>query len=118
MAATKTSATLQASVSNAAAATKNSSDLDLSTAYGAVITAKITNGATGPTIACQAIVQVSPDGTTYYNAMTGTAPTTASAVATFYFEIPLGVMHVRVQFTGNTVQAVTVEAQAQYCTGI
>jgi hypothetical protein len=124
MAATKTSGVLQASVSNAAAATPTSSTLDLTSAYGAIITAKITN-ATGPTVACGATLNVSPDGTTWYPWAAQTAGTATFAagppavgVYPMTFEVPMHAIKAQVVFTGNTAQAVTVEAQYQMTTAI
>jgi hypothetical protein len=118
VATTKTSGSLQASASNAAAATTTSSTLDASTGYGAIITSKITNGGTGPTVACTATLNVSPDGTTWYFWTSQTASTTASAVATMPFEVPMHAIKAQIVFTGNTGQAVTVEAQYQMTTAI
>lgn len=118
MAATKGSSTLQTSTSNAASSTTTSSSLDMSTYYSAVITAQITNGATGPTLACNATVNISPDGTTWYQWAQGTAGVAASTTYPFGWDIPPGVLHAQVVFTGNTGQAVTVAAQAQYISGI
>ena len=60
--ATKTARTLQASASNGAGATATGTAVDLRTAVGdALVTALVTNGATGPALPCQFIVQVSND---------------------------------------------------------
>lgn len=118
MAATKSGTVLQTSASNAAGATKNSTAIDLSTAYGAVITALITNGGTGPTLPCAATLQISPDGSTWKTWAQGTAGLTASAAYSFAWEVPPPVMQARVSFSGNTGQAVTVEAQAQALTSL
>jgi hypothetical protein len=47
-----------------------------------------------------------------------TAPTGNNAVTDFTVEVPPGVMFVNVDFTGNTAQAVTVEAQIEELTTI
>lgn len=118
MATSKGAVTLKASGSNAAGATTNSSSLNMTTYPGAVVTAQITNGATAPTVPCSAIVQVSSDGTTWHTWAQGTAGLTASTAYSFSWEIPPPVMYVNVKFTGNTDQAVTVAAQAQYVAGL
>jgi hypothetical protein len=118
MAATKSSSTIQASTANTAGSTLNSTTLDLTTAYGAVITGTMTNGGTGPTIACTATCQVSLDGTTFDTWAAVTGVTTASAVTAFAFEVPLHVIKTRVSFSGNTGQSVTCVARAQYTTAI
>jgi hypothetical protein len=57
---TKSAQTVQASATNAAAATTNSSAF--ATNYGVSGVAKIINGGTGPTVACDFVLQVSNDG--------------------------------------------------------
>ena len=117
---TKTPRTLvAASTSNAAGATTRGT-LDLRTAQGGLLTLKITNGATGPTVQCQANILVAHNsGATPTAASAGTdwktlwsvgGGTTANAITEQSMEIGPGVMHLAVEFTGNTGQAVTVEA--------
>lgn len=118
MASTKAATTIQASVTNTAGSTTTSSTLDLSTAYGAGIMCKITNGATGPTIACSATVNVSSDGATWKYFQAATAGVANNGVYTFAFDLPPWVMQTQVVFTGNTGQSVTVEAFAQALTAI
>ncbi len=118
MASTHSASTILASISNAAAATKTSSTVNKSTGYDAIITAKVTNGATGPTVACTVTVNVSPDGTTFYVWVQGTASTVANAITPFGWDLSPAIMYYNVVFSGNTGQAVTVEAQTQITTGI
>ena len=117
---TKTARTLVAAgTSNASAATTRGT-LQLATALGGVLTYKITNGGTGPTIACEARVLIAHNASLPAAGSAGadwkTVPitvnngTTASTVGEWFWEIPPGVMNIEVEFTGNTVQAVTVEA--------
>lgn len=113
MAATKSGATLQASASNTAGSTTTSSSLNLTTAYGAVIMAMITNGGTGPAVGCSVTINVSSDNSTWKQFATATAGTANSGVYRFTFELPPPVMYAQVVFTGNTGQTVTVEAFAQ-----
>jgi len=115
----KTPRTLVASGSNAAGATTRGT-LDLRTAQGGLLTLKITNGATGPTVQCQAnILAAHNSGSTPTAASAGTdwktlwsvgGGTTANAITEQSMEVGPGVMHLEVEFTGNTGQAVTVEA--------
>lgn len=108
-----------AGTSNAAAATTRGT-LDLRTAQGGLLTIKITNGATGPTAQCNANILVAHDsGVTPTAASAGVdwktlwsfgGGTTANAITEQPIEISAGVMHLEVEFTGNTAQAVTVEA--------
>ena len=108
----KTIRTLQASASNAAGSTATSGSwTQLSTAIGGTVNATVTNSATGPTVGCDCVVQTSLDGgTTWRDYSRQTAPTTASQATTFNVPISPGVPLARVVFTGNTGQAVTVEA--------
>lgn len=118
--ATKAARTLiAAATSNAAGATTRGT-VDLRTAFGGLLTIKLTNGASGPTVQAEARVLVAHN--------TGATPTAASAGAdwkTIYsvgngitantvgewsMAIDQSVMHVEVEVTGNTGQAVTCEA--------
>jgi hypothetical protein len=115
----KTPQTLVAAgTSNAAGATTRGR-LDLSTKLGGLLTLKFTNGGTGPSVQCQCNVLVAHNATLPAAGSAGAdwktvaqfyGGVTASAVNEFYYEIPQGAMALEVEFTGNTVQAVTVEA--------
>lgn len=117
---TKTPRTLvAASTSNSAGGTTRGT-VDLRTAMGGILTMKITNGATGPTAQCEGRVLIAHDsGATPAAASAGAAwktlwsfggGTTANAVTEQSMEVGPGVMHLEVEFGGNTGQAVTVEA--------
>lgn len=119
MAATKTKRTIiAAATSNAAGATTNGTELDLSTKYGAVVTCRITNGATGPTIGADFVVYVGSATGEKREFSRQTAPTGNNAVTDFVVEIPPPAMFVNVDITGNTAQAVTAEVFAQELTGV
>jgi hypothetical protein len=118
MASTHASGTLQSSASNTAGSTTNSSSYDNTAGYGFGVTFKITNGATGPTVACKAVLQISPDNSTWYDGWTYTAGVANSGIYSDVFDVPAWVKYGRVQFTGNTGQTVTIEAQYQALTGI
>lgn len=118
MAATKTSRTIQASATNSASGSTNGTELNLSTAFGALVCGKITNGATGPTVGCSMVVYVGEATTTKREFSRQTAPVGNNAVTEFIVEIPPAAMFVNVTFTGNTGQDVTVECYAQELTGI
>jgi hypothetical protein len=118
MAATKTSRTILASTSNSASSTTNGTELNLSTAYGALVCGKITNGGSGPTVGCDMVVYVGESTGTKREFSRQTAPTTSSAVTEFVVEVPPSAMFVNVTFTGNTGTAVTVECYAQELTTI
>lgn len=112
----------QASASNAAAGTTTGSSFAIN--YGVSGLAQITNGGSGPTIGCDFVIQVSNDGgSTWFEWSRQTANTTSSAVNLFQFELGasspgLGWDHYRTVFTGNTAQAVTVQADASTVTAL
>lgn len=116
--ATKNLRALQASTSNAAGSTTTSSTWDLTTAFGGTMTAMVTNGATGPTVGCDFVVQVSGDNSNWKEYSRQTAGVSNSGVYSFAVEIPLGFMYARCQFTGNTGSAVTVECQGNELTSV
>lgn len=120
MALAKSKSVIVASTSNAAGATTRGT-LDVSSKYGGIITIKITNGATGPTARCEGRVLISHEDTLPAAASAGAdwktawrfdGGTTNAAVTEQSFIFGPEVRHVEVEFTGNTAQAVTVEAIA------
>lgn len=116
---TKAARTVVASTSNPATATTRGT-IDLRTVLGGLLTMKITNGGTGPTVQCEGRVLVAHnDGATPTAASAGAdwktiwrfgGGTAANAITEQSFEFGPGVMHLEVEFTGNTTQSVTVEA--------
>lgn len=114
MAATKALATIiAAGTSNAAGGTTTGTALDLTTKYGAFITALLTNGATGPTVAPAIIFEVSGDNVNWKEAWRGSGDTTANSSTPFTYAVEWPVMYFRVRVTGNTGQPVTCEAFAE-----
>lgn len=120
MALAKSKSVIVASASNAAGATTRGT-IDLSSAYGGIVTLKITNGAPGPTVQCEGRVLISHADTLPTAASAGTdwktiwrfgGGTTANDVTEQSFQFGPEVRHLEVEFTGNTGQAVTVEAVA------
>lgn len=116
---TKTPRTLIASVSNGAGGTQRGT-ADVRTALGGLLTIKLTNGATGPTTQAEARVLVAhnsgatpaagsagADWKTIFTVGNGTG---ANTVGEWNLDVPQGVMHLEVEVTGNTGQAVTCEA--------
>lgn len=123
---TSVSSLIAAGTSNAAGGVQRAV-LDIRGSLGGFVTMKISNGATGPTAQCEGRVLVAHN--------TGATPAAASAGADWKtvwkfgggtanngvtesgaIEIPFGAQHVEVEFTGNTGQTVTVEAQATIVT--
>jgi hypothetical protein len=122
MALTKSAQSVQASATNAAAATTTSSSFAIN--YGVSGVAKIINGGTGPTVGCDFVIEVSNDGgTTWFEWSRQTAGVTASTTYTFPFALGIGGTggdfgHYRTKFTGNTGQSVTVQADAETTTAL
>lgn len=120
MALTKSKAVIVASASNAAGATTRGT-LSVADKYGGIVTMKITNGGTGPTVQCEGRVMVSHEDTLPTAGAAGAdwktiwrfgGSTTHSAVTEQSYTFGPEVRHVQIEFTGNTGQAVTVEAVA------
>lgn len=122
----KAARSIVASGSNAAGSTTRGV-IDLRTSQGGILTGKITNGATGPTVQCEMRILVAHnDGATPAAASAGAnwktiarygGGTTANAVSEFSYVVEPGIQHLEVEFTGNTGQAVTVEAGMSEITG-
>jgi len=126
MALTKTARVIVASASNAATATTRGR-LDLTTAYGGLLTVKMTNGATGPTIQCSCNVLVAHSATQPSEGSAGAdwktiatflGGTGSNTITEYNYPIDASVMQLEVEFTGNTGQAVTVEAHFSEITSI
>lgn len=119
MALTKADTTFVTSQSCSAGGTVTGSLVDLSAVYETDLQMQITNGATGPTVACSAILEITMDGgTTWFERARWTAGVANSGVYPFADRIPIGVQGARVKFTGNTGQAVTVVALASTVTAL
>ncbi len=121
MASTHTLRTIiAAATSNSAGGSTTGTALDLTTKYGGLLTAKVTNGGTGPTAAATIYVYTSGDNFATSGKLFTSfkASLTNSAVSEFCAEIPPGVMYLRVDVSDNTVQAVTCEAFLQELTTI
>jgi len=125
MAATKARTSIwSAQTLTAGAGDTSSSWIDLSAGYGALVDIKLTNGATGPTVAAQVQVQVAAD----YNAGSPTLVTnfggalvgltSNNGVAYFSVEIPIGAAAVRLVAGSNTGQNVTVDADLSQVTAL
>jgi hypothetical protein len=121
MALTKSYTAIQASTSNAAGATTDSSAATIN--YGLSIIAKVTNGATAPTVGCDVVLQVREAAGTWREYDRRTAGTGSNGVYSFVFNLGVGGAggdwyEARIEFTGNTVQAVTVQADAESTTAL
>lgn len=120
MAATKSGSSLVSSQSSSAGSAVNAitGTLDLSTSYGGVINARVTNGGTGPTVGCTVEVDISDDNSTWRPMYQVVAPKTNSGVYDYIFRLGIEIGYARIGFGGNTVQAVTVEARGNKVTAI
>lgn len=112
------------SASNSAGGTTRGR-LDCSAVDGGILTFRITNGGTGPTVQCEARVLVAhKDSAMPAAASEGTGDTdwkqvyvigggtTANASSRGVYNFGPEVAYLEIEFTGNTGQAVTVEAHA------
>ena len=110
---------IAAATSNAAAATTRGV-LDLRTKSGGMLTIKLTNGGTGPTIQATANVLIAHDsgsvpaagsaGATWKTIFSYGGGTTANAITEQSIAVDASIMHIEVEVTGNTAQAVVCEA--------
>lgn len=116
-----TAVAAQASASNAAGATATGAWVDLTDSYESSVLARITNGGTGPTAACTVRVDLSPDnGTTIYPGAGGSYSAMLAASTVYAASFPLGgdARYARTVFSGNTGQAVTVQADITKVTAL
>lgn len=117
---TKTPRTLVAVGTVNAAGGVTRGGVDLRTAQGGWLTLKIANGATGPTATCVCTIltahnagatpSLASAGADWKTAWSFSGGTANSTVTEQSWIVPMGVMHLAVEFSGNTGQSVTVEA--------
>ena len=123
MAKTSTKTAVVTSAANTAGSTTRGR-IDCSAADGGMVTLRLTNGGTGPTVQCEARVLVSHATALPTAASEGAGDddwkqiyvfgsgTTANASSRGLYVFGPEVRHLEVEFTGNTGQSVTVEAIA------
>jgi hypothetical protein len=124
MATTKATTVLDNNVTLVAGAGNNTSSVgDLHDGHTADLFVKITNGATGPTAAAQAQVELTPDAggspTNWYRhggPLTG--GTTNNGVDSWTIPIPQGARGVRVVSGSNTVQDVVIRSEMVETTAV
>jgi hypothetical protein len=117
---TKTPRTLIAASTSNAAGSSTRGTADLRTAQGGLLTVKVTNGATGPTVPATVNILVAhasgatptagAAGADWKTIWSFAASTGNNVVTEQSITIDPAVMHVEVEVTGNTAQAVTCEA--------
>ena len=125
---TKTPRTLIAAATVNAAGSTTRGTADLRTAQGGMLTVKVTNGATGPTVPATVNILIAHDaGATPTAASSGAdwktiwsfaASTGNNVVTEQSITIDPAIMHLEVEVTGNTAQAVTCEAYLSEITSV
>ena len=120
MASTKTDTSIWSSQTlTAGAGDSTSSAVNLTDGYGASLNIMLTNGATGPTVAAQVEINVSNDGTNYYELTTVQGATSNSAVSEWGgIDIAMPIQYVKLIAGSNTGQNVTVDADISEVTAI
>ncbi len=119
MASTKaTTAVHSGATLTAGAGDTTSSTTTIDDGYGGVILCKLTNGATGPTVAAQIEIQVSGDNSEWYVLTTLYGTTTNSDVKSWCVEIPMGVEYIRTVSGSNTGQDVTIDVDVTEVTAV
>jgi hypothetical protein len=104
----------------AGAGNTTSSAVDLADGYGAALNIKLTNGATGPTVAAQVQIEVSNDNSSWFKHGGPLVGATGNNAVSEWggIEIPIGVKYLRLVAGSNTGQAVTVDADISEVTAI
>ncbi len=118
MAATKTSKTLYASASLAAATSVDATEWNMTTCYGGIAAVKLTNGASAPTTAPVVKFYVGESTGTKRQLYAASGDTTNSSVNHLICEIPPSAMYVNITVTNGATNAITVEAYGQELTTI
>ena len=123
MALTKAAVTILASVAVAAGSTKASpgqtgTSVNCTAYHGGEIGWKATNGSSAPAAPVSITLQVSHDGTAWYDYYTITGDTAASGVTSGAVLLDRGVMYLRAIAYGNTTNPVTVELYLQAVTAV
>lgn len=120
MATTKANTSLHSSTSlTAGGGDTTSSSVNLTDGYGAEIQIRLTNGGTGPTIAAQVQIEVSPDNSSWYSfggAFQG--GTDSSGAYETSVTIPTAIQYVRTVSGSNTGQTVTLDAVVTEITAV
>lgn len=105
-----------AGTSNAAGGTTTSGTISNAAALGAIVTGRVTNSVSSPSVACVATLNVSLDGTTFDMWDQETMGLAASAAYPVRFTVPAEAVNFNIVFSGNTGASVTVEARYQQLT--
>ena len=124
----KTPRTVIATGTSNAAGSSTRGTLDQRTSQGGLLTVKINNGATGPTVPATVNIMVAhssgatpaagPAGTDWKTIWSFASSTGNNAVTEQSITVDPAVMHLQVEVTGNTGQAVTCEAYLSEITSV
>lgn len=120
MASTKAVTVLDNNVTLTASAADHTSGVwTVDDGYGGQLHIKITNGATGPTVAAQAQIWVSPDNSNWYKFGGALIAQLGNAVVTSWsISIPTGVEYVEVISGSNTGQDVVIRVEGSEVTAL
>jgi hypothetical protein len=120
MASTKIVTVLDNNVTLTAGAGNHTSSVwDLADGYGGELHIKVTNGATGPTIAAQAQIWASPDNSNWYKLGGALIAQLGNAVITSWsILVPMGIKYLEVISGSNTGQNVTIRVEGTEVTAI
>jgi len=120
MAATKVVTVLDNNVTLTAGAGDHTSSVwTLDDGYGGQLNIKVTNGATGPTVAAQAQVWASPDNSNYYKFGGALVATLGNnIVSSWSIPIPIGVEYCKIISGSNTVQDCIIRCEGSEITAI
>lgn len=118
MAATKTSKTLRASASLAAATAANTTEWSMATCYGGLAVVRLTNGGSAPTTA--PVVEFFVGDATGVKRLfyKSTGDTTNSSVTDIVCELPAATMFCNITITNGATNAITAEAYGQELTTV
>jgi len=97
-----------------------SSVVTLDDGYGAALHIKLTNGATGPTVAAQVQIEVSADNSEWYEVGSALVGKTGNNAVISWGDIPIsiGVEYLRLVAGSNTDQDVVVDADISEVTAV
>ena len=120
MASTKVVTVLDDGVTLTAAAGDHTSGVwTIDDGYGGELYIKITNGATGPTVAAQAQIWASPDNSNYYKIGGALISTLGNAIITSWsIPIPIGIEYIKIISGSNTGQDVVIRCEGSEVTAI
>lgn len=120
MASTKVVTVLDDNVTLTAAAADHTSGVwTIDDGYGGELYIKVTNGATGPTVAAQAQIWASADNSNYYKFGGVLISTLGNAIVTSWsIPVPMGVEYLKVISGSNTGQDVVIRVEGSEVTAI